>query len=161
MKNTNITSKTQDIEKGKESFFDNWAYLRLKDDKINAIEYWNLETVIPVFIAPRLRALVKGMEGCGATPADFYDIDKNGNFIKDGYNSAMENTVELSDDGDDDSDWERWHTVLKKIQYAFDTLEANTYGVHSTLLDGLSDEQKHKVKEGLMLFAKNYFSLWY
>lgn len=146
------------------SFVDDWDYLRVNDDKMKAIEYWNLETVIPVFIAPRLRALVKGMEGCGATPAVFYDIDKDENFIKMGYSTEIDNTKDLSDDDEDNVDyslWESWHKVLKKIQYAFDTLEVNTYGVHSTILDGFDEEQKQKVNDGLMLFAKNYFFLWY
>lgn len=51
--------------------------------------------------------------------------------------------------------------VLKKIQYAFDAMEVNTYGCHSSVLDGLSDAQKERVREGLLLFAKNYFALWY
>lgn len=148
----------------KDSVVDDWDYLRVNNDNMKAIEYWNLDTVIPVFIAPRLRALVKGMEGCGATPAVFYDIDKNGNFIRKGYRTEADNTVDSSDDYEDDVDdslWESWHKVLKKIQYTFDTLEANTYGVHSTILDGLDEEQKQKVNDGLMLFAKNYFFLWY
>ena len=149
------------MKSAKKSVYDDWIYLRVKDKDVNAIEYWNLETVIPVFIAPRLRALIKGMEGCGATPAEFYDLDKDGNFVRDSLRYGNEKTGALPDNKDDDHMWERWHAVLKKIQYAFDTLEKNTYGIHSSLLDDLSEEQRQKVNEGLMLFAKNYFSLWY
>lgn len=142
--------------------YDEFRYLRVKDiNKVNPIEYWNVENATVVFVVPRLRALIEGMERCGATPGSYYDIDEDGNFVKGGMRSAMEGCVDLPDNKDVDSTWMGWHKVLKKIQYAFDTLEVNTHGCHSSLTDGLTDEQLKKVNEGLLLFAKNFFYLWY
>jgi hypothetical protein len=47
------------------------------------------------------------------------------------------------------------------MQYAFDTLEKNTYGMKASLISDLSEEEIKKVQVGLLLFAKNYFLLWY
>lgn len=142
--------------------YDEFRYLRVKDiSKVNPIECWNVENATVVFVAPRLRALIEGIEGCGATPGSYYDIDGNGNLIHYGLRAAMEGCVDLPDNKDIDDTWTGWHKVLKKMQYAFDTLEVNTRGFHSSLTDGLTDEQKRKVNEGLMLFAKNFFYLWY
>lgn len=138
---------------------DSWDYLRAKDDGIKPTDYWNLDAATVVLIALRLRAMIKGMERCGATPSVYYDIDDKGNFIRSDSSISMESSGELSTD-DEDPSWTGWHKVLKKMQYAFDTMEANTYGVHSSILDGLNDEEKQKVKDGLLLFAKNFFSLW-
>lgn len=142
--------------------YDEFRYLRVKDiNKVNPIEYWNVESATVVFVAPRLRALIEGMEGCGATPGSYYDIDESGNFIQGGLRAAMEGCVDLPDNKEVDGTWKGWHSVLKKIQYAFDTLEANTSGCHSSMTDGLTDEQMKKVNEGMLLFAKNFFKLWY
>lgn len=141
---------------------DEFRYLRVKDiNKVNPIEYWNVENATVVFVAPRLRALIEGMEGCGATPGSYYDIDENGNFIMRGIRCAMDGCVDLPDNKNVDSTWAGWHNVLKKIQYAFDTLETNTHGCHSSLTDGLTEMQLKNVNDGLLLFAKNFFYLWY
>lgn len=95
--------------------YDEFRYLRVKDiNKVNPIEYWNVESATVVFVAPRLRALIEGMEGCGATPGSYFDIDEDGNFVKGGMRSAMEGCVDLSDNKDVDSTWKGWHKVLKK-----------------------------------------------
>lgn len=135
------------------SRIDNFRYLRVNEDQIMGAEFWNIDVVTPVLLAPRFRAFVEGCERCGATSASYYDIDSDGNLVE---------TKAITDVDDDASAaWEGWHKVLKKIQYAFDAMEVNTYGCHSSVLDGLSDAQKKRVEEGLLLFAKNYFALWY
>lgn len=127
--------------------------LRVSNDQIMGVESWNIDVVTPVLLAPRFRAFVEGSELCGATPSGYYGIDFDGNFVE------MKAFTDINDDVS--AAWEGWHKVLKKIQYAFDAMEVNTYGCHSSVLDGLSDAQKERVSEGLLLFAKNHFLLWY
>lgn len=135
----NRKSRNRQIADGE---YDPFRHLRVSENDLLCIEYWNIDAVIPVLIAPRFRAFVEGVEGCGATPGAFYDIDEDGDFTR-------------------REGWEAWHRVLKKMQYAFDTMEKNTYGVHGSVTDGLTAAQTKDVEEGLLLFAKNYFNLWY
>lgn len=152
----------KESKKQKAVKFDEWEYLRVKDDDIRSIEYWNIDSVTPVLLAPRFRAFVEGIEGVGGTPSTYYDIDDEGNFIKNAPTMPIADSLEQPDSDDAlNAAWEGWHKVLKKIQYAFDTLEACSYGIHGSVTDMLSEEQLKKVEDGLLLFAKNYFSLWY
>lgn len=149
-----------DTYRDSKSEYDEFRYLRVKEDDLRCIEYWNIDSTAAVLIAPRLRAFVKGVERYGATPGSYYDIDKEGNFVKGGWR-LNDSILDQPDDDRLDAVWQGWHSVLKKMQYAFDTLEKNTYGMKASLFYELSDEEARKVQDGLLLFAKNYFYLWY
>ena len=141
--------------------YDGFRYLRVKEDELPGTEYWNINSTTAVLIAPRFRTFIEGVEGCGATPGSFYDIDKDGNFVKFGLRLNDGSSIDPADDDEGDAVWQCWHRVLKKMQYAFDTLEKNTYGMKASLISDLSEEEIKKVQVGLLLFAKNYFLLWY
>lgn len=85
-----------------------------------------------LFLAPRIRLLIKGgFEKCGATPyiPELHTEDSHKN-------------------------WGLWRAILKKIQFAFDTLErcVDDTGLIDTSI--ITQEQKARVDEGLLLFGK-------
>lgn len=109
-----------------------WAAFLAREKDFHSDECYNLDVATVLFLAPRIRLLIKGgFEKCGATPT----------------------IPELHTD-DSHENWERWHVVLKKIQYAFDTLEScvDDTGLIDTSM--IAQEQKVEVGEGLLLFGK-------
>lgn len=109
-----------------------WAAFLARESAFHSDECYNLDVATVLFLAPRIRLLIKGgFEKCGATP----------------YIPELHT-------GDSHENWKRWHTVLKKIQFAFDTLE---HCVDATgLIDksSITNERKAMVDEGLLLFGK-------
>lgn len=57
-------------------------------------------------------------------------------------------------------EWEEWHSILKKIQFAFDTMEQKTYGDNISA-DEFTGDEVSRINEGLALLAKWFFHLWY
>lgn len=145
----------------KDKEYDAWAHLRVKnEDDIPDTDYWNLEDAATLFIAPRLRLLVKGMTKYGCVPGSFISSDDCSLTINE--HAVNDSISPDNSDKKTDDDFSRWHEVLKKMQYAFDTLE-NNIGMGDGIyhLDKFSDKQEKAIQEGLELFAKNYFDLWY
>lgn len=109
-----------------------WAAFLARERNFHSDECYNLDVATVLFLAPRIRLLIKGgFEKCGATPniPGFHTDDSHEN-------------------------WERWHTVLKKIQYAFDTLESCVDDTGLIDTSTITYKQKAKVDEGLLLFGK-------
>lgn len=57
-------------------------------------------------------------------------------------------------------EWEEWHGILKKIQFAFDTMEHKTYDACISA-DEFTEEEVARINEGLALLGKWFFHLWY
>lgn len=107
-----------------------WAVFLKRESDFHSDEAYNLDVTAVLFIAPRLRLLIKGgFEKCGATP----------NWLDDRLGHL---------------DWEQWHTILKKMQFAFDTLEQSIDETGLYDLSALTTEQKEGIYEGLELFGK-------
>lgn len=109
-----------------------WAAFLSREKNFHSDEVYNLDVATVLFLAPRIRMLIKGgFEKCGATP-----------YIP-----------ELHTDNSHDN-WEQWHAILKKIQYAFDTLESCVDDTGLINVSVISQEHKAMVDEGLLLFGK-------
>lgn len=107
-----------------------WANFLKRETDFHSDEVYNLDVTVVLFVAPRLRLLIKGgFEKCGATP-NWFDA-KLGHL-----------------------DWEQWHVILKKMQFAFDTLEQSIDDTGLYDLSQLTLEQKADVDEGLEIFGK-------
>lgn len=107
-----------------------WSGFLKRESNFHSDEVYNLDVTAVLFIAPRLRLLIKGgFEKCGATP-NWFD-DRLGHL-----------------------DWEQWFAVLKKMQFAFDTLEQSIDETGLYDLSELTVEQKEGINEGLELFGK-------
>lgn len=107
-----------------------WAAFLAREKNFHSDEVYNLDVTAVLFLAPRLRLLIKGIEQCGATPVGYKDIPK------------------------DETAWEVWHEILKKIQFAFDTLESGVDDCGVYELSHLSSKERENVDEGLNLFGK-------
>lgn len=109
-----------------------WAAFLARESEFHSDECYNLDVAAVLFLAPRIRLLIKGgFEKCGATPyiPELHTEDRYKN-------------------------WEQWHAVLKKIQYAFDTLEHCVDDTGLINISAITQEQKASVDEGLLLFGK-------
>lgn len=110
---------------------DPWAGFRKRESCFHSDEAYNLDVTATLFLAPRIRLLVKGgFNKCGAVPAI------------------------LGHDGDGTAARERWTGILKKIEFAFDTLESIVDGTGLYDWDRVTGEQREKIDEGLALFGK-------
>lgn len=121
-----------------------WAAFLSREKNFHSDEVYNLDVATVLFLAPRIRLLVKGgFEKCGATP-----------YIP-----------ELHTDNSHDN-WEQWHAILKKIQYAFDTLEKKIQeypddSLRTIFDDRLTEQERKKVQSGLNSFARNLKDMEY
>lgn len=107
-----------------------WADFLKRESNFHSEEVYNLDVTAVLFIAPRLRLLIKGgFEKCGAIP-NWFDA-RLGHL-----------------------DWEQWHAILKKMQFAFDSLEQSIDETGLYDLSELTIEEKEGIYEGLELFGK-------
>lgn len=107
-----------------------WAGFLKRESDFHSDEVYNLDVTAVLFIAPRLRLLIKGgFEKCGATP-NWFD-DRLGHL-----------------------EWEQWRAILRKMQFAFDTLEQSIDDTGLYDLSALTIAQKDGIHEGLELFGK-------
>lgn len=106
-----------------------WADFIKRESCFHSDEVYNLDVAATLFLAPRIRLLIKGgFEQCGATPA-IQSIDGK-------------------------TAHESWRAILKKIQFAFDTLESIVDDTGLYDWDRVTSEQREKIDEGLALFGK-------
>lgn len=109
-----------------------WAAFLSRESEFHSDECYNLDVAAVLFLAPRIRLLIKGgFEKCGATPyiPELHTEDSHKN-------------------------WELWHAILKKIQFAFDTLERCVDDTGLINTSTITQGQKARVDEGLLLFGK-------
>lgn len=107
-----------------------WTTFLAREKGFHSDECYNLDVTAVLFIAPRLRLLIKGgFEKCGATP-----------------NWSGDHLGRMS--------WEQWHDILKKMQFAFDALEQSIDDTGLYDLSWLTAEQKTRINDGLALFGK-------
>lgn len=130
-KSSGQSLKTREVERRSFNNHHPWAGFVKRESKFHSDEVYNLDVASVLFLAPRIRLLIKGgFERCGATPClpEFPNHSKNA--------------------------WENWHGILKKIQYSFDTLEGCVDDTGLIDLGNITSEQREKIDEGLLLFGK-------
>lgn len=135
-KKAGLRLRDREVERYSKGKYHPWAGFLAREKDFNSDEAYNLDVTAVLFIAPRLRLLIKGIEQCGATPVGYKDIPN------------------------DNTAWEAWHRILKKIQFAFDTLEQciDDGGVYD--LSNLSPTEIEDIDEGLILFGKYLYYLY-
>ena len=98
-------------------------------------EVWSLDHSIACYILPRLAYLREYHAGC---PSSLVKMDNNGKIIeKDNYDPH-----------------EEWNNILDKMIYSFEAIADDYASISANVY---SDP---KVKEGLLLFAVHFNSLW-
>lgn len=123
--------RTREVERRSFNSHHPWAGFVKRESQFHSDEVYNLDVASVLFLAPRIRLLIKGgFEWCGATPClpEFSNHSKTA--------------------------WENWHGILKKIQYAFDALEDCVDDTGLIDLGNVTSEQRKKIDEGLLLFGK-------
>lgn len=129
-KSSGQSLKTREVERRSFNNHHPWAGFLKRESKFHSDEVYNLDVASVLFLAPRIRLLIKGgFEKCGATP----------NWLADRLGHL---------------DWEQWYAILKKMQFAFDTLEQSIDDTGLYDLSALTIAQKDGIHEGLELFGK-------